>query len=265
MGVFMKRSILFRFHQYFTVCEAHLHLIRLFNPTTPIYGLYGGPARDAAQAHALPLEHVFTIPLDDPYWKWAHGDLAIRWWYQEVGYRWCFDMLHVMEWDFLLLAAIDTHFAHIRDGVALTDVKPLATVYDTSNWLAPKRGRDEWLSLKSEIDTYYSYRAEPVIGFFPGVVLSRAFLERYASVETSSLCNDEVRVPLFAQAFGMAVHDTGLASDTFIVGEKRTVAPEVVSREYERGVRAFHPVREPLDDTTVRRLRSALRHTPHGS
>jgi hypothetical protein len=255
----VQRIILFRFHHYFAVCEAHLRLLRLFNPTTPIYGLYGGPARDQEKAQTLPLEHVFTIPLDDHYWKWAHGDLAVRWWYQEVGHQWRFDMLHVIEWDFLLLAAVDTYFAHIRDGVALTDVKPLAAVYDTSNWVAPKRGRDEWLYLKAEIDAHYPYSAEPVIGFFPGVAFSRAFLERYASVETSSLCNDEVRVPLFAQAFGMDVHDTGLAGGTFIVGEKQTVAPEVVYREYQRGVCAFHPVREPLDYAIIARLKPAQR------
>lgn len=43
----MKLAILFWFYKEPQICKNHLELIRRYNATTPIYGLYGGEPEDA--------------------------------------------------------------------------------------------------------------------------------------------------------------------------------------------------------------------------
>ena len=113
----LLRIVLFRFHGRFNIYANHLALLRLFNPHDQVFGLYGGPEKHFAQASRLPLDHVWAIPIDNSYWKWVNGDLAVRWWYREVGEKLRFDILHLIEWDLLLLNDVAQRFRHIRDGV----------------------------------------------------------------------------------------------------------------------------------------------------
>ncbi len=241
-----RRVILFRFHTAFDVCKNHLELIRAYNPGVSVYGLYGGPASEFKKAQRLPLDSCFLIPLDDAYWKWLNGDLTIRWWFKEIGKKLKFDMLHVFEWDMVLLEPIEKRFAKITEGVAITGRKPLKEVYDTWYWVAPKRGRAEWEALLADVKKKHGYRKQPFCGIFGGVSLSRAFLERYAKEDVRSLCNDEVRVPLYAQAYGLPVHDTGFKSEWFETS-KILLSPERIYTAYQQGQTVFHPVREKLD------------------
>lgn len=241
-----KRAILFRFHKEFEICRNHLEILRTYNPGIPIHGLYGGTQKDEAAARKLPLDSFFMIPLEDPYWKWLHGDLAIRWWFKEVGRRYQFDLLHVFEWDMVLLESIVERYRQITDGVAITGRKPLKQVFDTWYWVAEKRGRAEWDALLERVKKNYSYRKQPWCGIFGGVILSRTFIERYAKEDVWSLCNDEVRVPLYAQAYGLPVHDTGLRGEWFSTDDK-TFTPSQIVKAYAAGQTAFHPVRMKLD------------------
>lgn len=243
----MKRVILFRFHQQFRVCENHIEILRRWNPGVPIYGMYGGPEKHAARAKALPLDNCFVIPMDDPVWKWLNGDLCTRWWFRAVGNRFDFDMLHIVEWDLVLLASIGKLLGHVTDGVAITSRQPLEKIVDRWTWTAPTRGREEWKLLLQHMRKTYDFRGRKHwAGIFPGASMSRAFLMRYASDSIPGLCNDEVRMPLFAQAFRMRVHDTGL-KNRFVNAMEKVILPNVLYKQKENGVAAFHPVRECLD------------------
>lgn len=109
----IKRIILFRFHKEFTVCRNHLRIIRVFNPGIKIYGLYGGSEKDFFKAKKLPIKQIFKVPLDDSHWKWTNGDLCVRWWYKEFGRKFKFDLLHVFEWDMILLESVEKYFPKI--------------------------------------------------------------------------------------------------------------------------------------------------------
>lgn len=248
------RIILFRFHRDFAVCRNHIAIIRAYNPGIEIHGLYGGPERDLKKASHLPFDSFFSVPLDDPYWKWLNGDLAIRWWYMEVGNKLRFDLVHVFEWDMVLLEPIEQRFANLTDGVALSGLRDMEEVKDSWMWVAAKRGRFEWSALLHDVKEKYAYKAAPLCGIFGGIMLSRTFLKRYAQAEIRSLCNDEVRVPLYAQAFGLPVHDTGLESPLFSA-DRQPLSEKSVLESYAQGQTAFHPVREKIQLSKLKPLR----------
>jgi hypothetical protein len=253
--------VLFRFHTDFSTCRNHLEILHTFNPGMPMYGLFGGAEKDFTKAQKLPLDHVWHIPLDDPHWKWVNGDLCVRWWYTEVGRHMTFDMLHLVEWDLILLESIERHFASVRGGIAMTGITPMEKIYNTWIWVAPLRGRYEWLKLKAYVERVYGYTQTPLAGIFGGASFSRKFLERYAQVEVPGWCNDEVRVPLFAQAFGMPVHDTRLGNEFFTAGDEM-ISPSIVYAQYRQGMRSFHPVRERLKLSEIHRV-ERFQHVPH--
>ena len=257
----LQRIVLFRFHTDFSTCSNHVDILRIFNPDMPMYGLFGGAERDFPQAKQLPLEHVWRIPLDDPHWKWVNGDLCVRWWYQAIGQHLTFDMLHLVDWDLILLESLEKHFASMRDGIAMTGMTPMEKIYDTWSWVAPIRGRYEWLKLKAYVEQVYGYTHTPLAGFFCGASFSRTFLERYARVEVPGWCNDEVRVPLFAQAFGLPVHDTQLGNALFTASDEM-ISPKTVYAQYRMGMRSFHPVRESLQLSEITRVKR-VRHVPN--
>lgn len=254
----MKRIILFRFHHQFDVCLNHLEILRIFNPGVPIYGLFGGTKKDFVSAKALPLQHVWEVPLDDASWKWVNGDLCIRWWFREFGSRLDFDMLHLCAWDMILLQSVERQFHHVRKGVAITGIRPLNEVIDTWYWTAPRRGRGEWRHLIEHVTRAYGYNGDPVAGCYGGACLSRGFLTRYAKTEVPSWCNDEVRTALFAQAFKMPVTDTNLLSSCFSADRRKPISADMVYEHYRAGIRAFHPVRETLDIGRILEIMQSL-------
>ncbi len=252
---------MFRFHKEFEICKNHLEILRAYNQGVPIYGLYGGTQEDEAAARKLPLDSFFMIQLEDPYWKWLHGDLAIRWWFKEMGHAFDFDMLHVIEWDMVLFESIEEHYGHITDGVAITGRRPMKEVFDTWYWVAQKRGRAEWEELLERVKKKYVYRKRPWCGIFGGVILSRVFIERYAKEEDLwSFCNDEVRVPLYAQAYGLPVHDTGLGGHWFSTDSRKFTKAQI-EKAYVGGRTAFHPVRMMLDLERLLEIRSEVRRS----
>jgi len=251
----MKRAILFRFHKNFEVCQNHLELIRLFNPNISVYGLYGGLGKNFKQAKQLKLDNIYNIPIDDWYWKWLNGDLSIRWWFKDVGYKFKFDMIHVFEWDMILLDSVNSYFRHIKKGIAITNKQPMSKIYNSWYWVAPKRGRGEWLELKKIVKSKYKFISQPLAGIFGGVCLSRKFLERYLAEERiGSLCNDEVRTILYAQAYGMPVQDTGMKNGLYGFDDDN-IEPSRVYWHYARGLKAFHPVREKLDLEKIMKIK----------
>lgn len=241
-----KRIILFRFHDHFDICANRLKIIRHYNPGIGIWGLFGGKKTDIAKAKKLKLNHVWYIPLDDPYWKWLNGDLAIRWWYREYGHKINFGLLHVFEWDMIFLGNIDKEFKHIKNGVGITNRQPLAPIYDSWSWVAPKRGRKEWLGLKKLVQDRYNWQNKPLAGIFGGAILSKKFLDKFADEDIPSLCNDEVRLSLFAQSFKMSVYDTKLKNNYFYT-KKKPISSKIVYKMASHGLKSFHPVREKLD------------------
>ena len=247
----MERAILFRFHDRFDICRGRVALLRRLNPDIPIIGLYGGDSgggealADLIQIHS---PDVSALPSrENEPGAWKHGDLVVRTWFLESGHRIRFDMLHVVEWDLLILEPVDKVFGHIGgDEVGLTGLVPASRKPNDWPWLASgSPPGSEWLALCAHVGNV----GEPHVCQGPGMCLPRVFLERYAATDVPTLCNDEVRIPLYAQAFGFALRNTGIAeawSTPFFNCQKRPIRRGVVMKELAKpnGYRVFHPFLE---------------------
>jgi hypothetical protein len=253
----MNRIILFRFHENQAVCRDRVNLLRQHNPGTPIYGLYGGGETlypRVEQSFAGELAHLYCLRGKTATWKWLNGDLAIREWHQAVGRALDFDMLHVVEWDLVLLDSLEKIYGGVpKGGLAITGLVPLRAIKD--KWIWPQLQSwwvPQWERLLAHSRENYDYEAEPYASLGPGLALPKTFLDLYADGEVPELCHDEVRLPLFAQNFGFDLYDTGFyqgwfdaRAEAFFNCTNQEVGLEVIRSELANpgGRRAFHPCR----------------------
>jgi hypothetical protein len=260
----MNRIVLFYFHRHPLVCRNHLTLLRLFNPRLDMYGLYGG--HDESFAFMRPflgmllgrhIKHIYRIKGKPGLWKWRNTDLAVRLWYQEIGRKLDFDMLHLVQWDLLLLAPIPSLYAQIPKGaIGLSGLVELEKIRDRWYWTTDERANRSTEELFEHARRAFGYRGQPYACLGPGACLSRDFLERYAATPILELGHDELRIPLFAQIFGIEVCDTGFyrswsdpRENEYFNADSREIDTAVILREIAKvnGRRSFHPFRRILD------------------
>ena len=253
----MKRAILFRFHTDADVARNRLRLLRRHNPDVPIYGLYGGPAEECDSfraALAAECTHLLAVEGKPAYWLWTNGDLASRYWFCKYGLNTDFEMLHVVEWDLLLLAGVAELYGHVpRNAVGITAPRPVTSVDGVWDpWLTEDEHRERWATLLDWAKRNYHHHAEPICCLGPGWCFPRAFLQSYVDVAVPEICHDELRVPLMAQVLGFPLHDTGIcrawmspAEHKFFNCDGAEVRLDTVLRELRdpHGRRAFHPYR----------------------
>lgn len=255
----MKRIILFRFHDSLDVSANRLELLRRYNPDTQIVGLWGGDRsgfQKARQALASRLDHIWEIPVESPRWKWQHADLALLMWYRHEGRHIDFDMLHLVEWDLLLLASLDQIYGETgRNGVALTGLTPLERIQHNWYWTSVEPYATQWRQLQKHVHDRYGWQGPNFACQGPANTYSKAFLERYSQEEIPELVHDELRIPLYAQALGFEV--AGLPQIyreiknpkemKFFNCEKRPILECRIRWELlkPRGRRVFHPYQKP--------------------
>ena len=252
----MKRAVLFRFHKAPLVCRSKVSFLRDLNPGVSVYGLFGGRRLPAAVLRQLVgLDGVY-VSRGPERWNWQHGDLALAAWYRDAGSSLDFDVLHVVEWDLLFVAPLDALYAWVPAGVVgLTALTPIAELEAEWTWLRKAEPRREWEALLAIAREKWGYDGEPYGCLAAGPSFPRAFLEAYAAADPPALCNDELRVPLFAQILGFELADTRLRGpwrgerehELFHLRaheiELTTIRAELAKPD---GARAFHPVRRKL-------------------
>jgi hypothetical protein len=232
--------------------------LRTLNPGVPIYGLFCGKRR--YEHAALRLGSKSVLRLDGLYWfrsagSWSrvNGDLALGAWYRDVGYCLAFDVVHLIEWDLLLLDSLERVYASVPEGsVALTAVTPVSLVEHDWEWLQRPEYRREWEQLLSYARATWAYQGTPQACWSTGGCFPRAFLARYAAIDLPRLGREELRLPLFAQILGFQIADTGLHrqwhnrdEDRFFNARGLEIELGAISEELAKpnGRRAFHPVR----------------------
>ena len=243
------------------MCRSRIALLRALNPSVPIYGLFGGSKLERSVAKMLlDLEGLYVSTRPER-WNWQHSDLAVAAWYREVGSRVPFDVAHVIEWDLLLLAPLQSLYAHVpQDTVGLTALTPVSVLEHEWTWLRREESRREW-------DTLPAVRAPTGVittsrtGARPGPVLSEGIPGGVRRTRVSPvLCNDELRLPLFAQILGFPLADTrlrgpwhGEREDPFFHFRDKEIDVSAIRAELAKhdGWRAFHPVRTRLDPQQI--------------
>ena len=254
----MKRIILFRFHDAFDVCINRIAYLRRFNPATSVFGLYGGSHSafpEALRALSGHLDGIWEIPVESPKWKWQHGDISLALWYRSVGRHLPFDMLHLAEWDLLLLGNLDDIYGPAgAEGVALTGLTPLARIQHKWHWTTKEPLATQWNQLRDHVERRHGWKGPYLACQGPANAFSRAFLERYSREELPELAHDELRIPLYAQALGFSVDPLphiyreiqDPAEMTFFNCERRLIEERTIRRQLATpmGRRVFHPYRE---------------------
>jgi hypothetical protein len=228
--------------------------LRRLNPGVPVYGVFGGRRR--AFRRLIGLDGLYRSR-ESPRWNWQHSDLVLQAWYREVGRRLAFDVVHVIEWDLLLLEPLESLYASVPEGaVGLTALTPISDLQEEWTWLRRGETRLEWEALLSYARTEWGYDGTPYGCLGPGPCFPRAFLEAYAAVDAPVLCNDELRLPLFAQILGFPLSDTrlrgpwrGEREHPFFHFRDREIELSAIQAELAQpdGWRAFHPVRVRID------------------
>jgi hypothetical protein len=233
-------------------------LLRSLNPDVSIHGMFGGTSttlRLGAKA-LLGLDGLY-VSRKDPRWNWQHGDLVLSEWYRHVGAAIPFDVVHVVEWDLLLLEPLDSLYAAVPVGaVGLTALTPVSELAQEWTWLRRDANRREWEQLLARASDEWGYAGVPYGCVAPGACFPRAFVEEYAQVAPPELCHDELRLPLFAQILGFPIADTrlrgpwrGEREHPYFHFRAQEIALDTIRAELAKpdGWRAFHPVRSKVD------------------
>jgi hypothetical protein len=253
-----RSIVVFRFDRNPLVCRARVRTLRRLNPGVPVVGLYGGAAGYRGASFRLGSRGV--VGLDSFYasrrtgqWNWQHGDLALAAWYRDVGHRLEFDVLHLVEWDLLLLAPLEQLYGGVGpDAVALTAYTPLSEVAEEWEWMRRPERRAATEQLLRQARERWGYTGEPYACLGIGPRLPRAFLAAYAALDVPEVGHDEIRLPLFSAMLGFRIVDTGFRrswhegpDDAFFNATGTDIEEAAVLAELRRpeGRRAFHPVR----------------------
>jgi len=255
----MRRMILFRFHERFDICRDRIALIRKLNPGIEIHGLYGG--REGSEKELSNLIPVYAPSLSNQFqggrmnFMWKHNDLGIRAWFALFGRDLEFDMLHVLEWDLLVLEPVEKAFTAVGEGqVGLTGLKPLANAPHDWRWMTHEPSASEWKGLLAFAKAELGYNQLPHACQGPGMCFPKAFLERYADAgpKVLQLCHEELRLPLYAQVLGFQLMDTGITRDwvtSFFNCRKNPIPRKAIELELAEpnGCRVFHPFFERFE------------------
>ncbi len=241
--------------------------MKYLNPGVEIYGLYGGPPEKFAEASNTLgniFAHNYLIEGKDKEWKWKHSDMAYQLWYRDFGYRVDFDVMHSVEWDLLYFEPLDTLFGHAgKDTLVLSGLVPLKTIEDRWYWTRHEKQKPEWEKLQDYFRGNYERNIVPYGMIGPGTSLPRSFLEKIKDTEIPRLSNDELRIPLLAQAYGFSLADTNFFRKWFSKRELRyfnsnasEVTIETIKKQLKRktGRRAFHPYGGELDALQLKEL-----------
>lgn len=257
----MNRIILFRYHKKPLVCRDRLWQLKKFNPGIKIFGLYGGKEVEFPKYKKYLdsfLEHNYCIKNKSNYWKWKNSDLGIRLWYKNIGRKIKFDMLHIVEWDLLLLDSLNEIYKKIpKNCLGLTALNPLKNVMQKWDWTAEEPYKSEWAKLLKYAKDQFEYNKQPYASLGGGPCLPKFFLEKFSAVHVPDLCNDELRLPLFGQIFGFRLLDTGLyqkwfdpETEKFFNCHGNEIPLSLIKNELKRkgGRKSFHPFRKRLKE-----------------
>lgn len=232
-----------------------IRLLRLFNRDMEIHGLYGGPEGDFSSFEkevGPELDSLACLRGKSPEWKWKNVDFALQEWFLGRGRDIGFDMLHVVEWDMLCLDSLDRIFRDVPAGaLGLAGIRPAREAGDNWIWMTRDPYREEYEKLRDDVRTRFGHEEEPCACVACVACVPRSFLEEYSRLEIEELCNDEVRVALFAHAMGYETVDTGLydwersGRAQFFSLEERVIPESAIFSELRKkgGQRVFHPVR----------------------
>jgi len=244
-----KRLILFRYHKKFSVCRLNVQLIRKLNPGCKIIGLYGGSMNKPIPESLLDeFDGNYILPFRFQRFKWQNGDLCIRQWFIDEGYKYDFEALNLIEWDLVLLKPLDEMYKITSNSFGVAKRETYKHMLKDWFWFVDGIWKLKWEKQVEEAKNLLGKDfdlSKFFFSIFGGIQIPREFLEKYAPVNPSAYTNDEARICLYAQAMGFSVKDTALASkkNVFMADSYRSLNNEMFIEKIKNGATALHPVR----------------------
>lgn len=251
----MNQAILFWFYKEPEICENRLKLLKKYNPTLKIFGLFGGEQAEAEKYQdklRAYLGDFYVSPFRDSEWKWMNGDLMILDWYERRGKNLDWDGVAVVQWDTLVFDSIFNQFPGIKkDEIFLSGLRILdKEVEESWDWTRPGGDeRENYLRFKNYAKERYGHAGDIFCCLFILQIFPRLFLEKYSAVQDKEIGMLEYRVPTYAKIFGAPFYEKDLGARWFEKEERPLNAiPEEIGENYiERelakkdGWRIFHP------------------------
>jgi len=205
----MRLAILFWFYKDVEVCKNRLQIIRKYNPTLKIFGLFGG---DLTKANSFDkklspfLDDFFAFTGNqDPSWKWKNGDLMINHWFKERGHHLEWDSIIIVQADMVVIGNIPNLFKHLKAGaILLSSIRPVKDVETWWYWI--KEHRQLYDDFYHYLVNEMGYNQEPICCQYVIVGLPRVFLEQYCKIKNPELGFIEYRVPMYAQLFNIPLN-----------------------------------------------------------
>jgi len=237
--IYMDRLILFRFHKNPGVCANRIRLLTNLNPDCRIVGL-GENIDGIDNMFNAGMSSLYTLDDYDDKWCWLNGDLAMFEWYREEGKHIDFDMLHLIEWDLVLLKSLDKIYSGIEE-IGLTGKIDIRRAKEREwNWALS----DDYMYLRNQIGS-----SNGAYGcLFPGCCFCKEFLDEVSNLDIPELCNDEARIGLLSYKYDYDVKDTGFFDweyprcPLFNCANIEPSREEVLSSERD----VYHPIRRNI-------------------
>ncbi len=251
-------AILFWFYLEPELCLNRLELLRKFNRSSKVFGLYGGPPAEAIKYQTLLeplLDDFYCSPFEDKNWKWLHGDLTILDWYSCRGRSLSWDSIVVIQWDLLLFDDINRQFAGIqKNQLCISDLGELEAEDEVRwSWTQPGTEKGEqFVAFCKYVQEKYKYTGKFFHSLFVVVVFPRVFFEKYLTVEHKELGFLEYKLPTYARIFGIPFFERDFGVQWLDVDNGKTGAINAdhfdipagnIHRELmkPKGRRMFHP------------------------
>ena len=148
----MKRMALLQFHRDLEVAANRLRLLEDLNPKlADLRTFRRGGLRFRVGTSSLRCAargRLHHLEASNPRWKWQNTNLGVLDWFRGVGRHLAFDVLHVIQWDLLLLDSLDNLYARVPTvALGLTGVTPLRAIADRWHWTRVEPHRTELVEL----------------------------------------------------------------------------------------------------------------------
>ena len=151
-----------------------------------------------------------------------------------------------------------------KDQVALTGLKPIKEAEEYGwPWVVGEYSKER-RELKMYVENHLGYSESSHGCIFPGASFPRSFLEEISDLQIPELCNDEVRVPLIAEALGYELKETGFFGEwgnqqvyNSFNAKDQKIETETIREELnkKKGRRAFHPVRSKIGLKKIKEMK----------
>lgn len=148
--------VIFWFYKKLDLCLERIKHFKSLNPNVSIYGLYGGEDIDVNLLEDInkELEHLYLFNRKkSSHWKWMNGDQMLVEWFREVGHKFDWANVFILQWDLVMFKPLAYFIEGIQERqYALSSVRKIEDVEDWWPWFEPEKINEFKLYLEEKFE-----------------------------------------------------------------------------------------------------------------